>query len=79
MPVYIAIQYTNFLFLIKMSKKIWDIYKNKKVRLYIIDGDKIRPRDGVFIDYDDTHVIMKIDNKDISFLRNSIKRIEGKD
>lgn len=67
------------MFCFYMDKKIWDIYKNKRVRLYIIDGEKIRPRDGVFVDYDETHIIMKVDNKDISFLRNSIKRVEIKE
>lgn len=64
-----------------MKKKIWDIYKDKRVRLYIIDGEKIRPRDGIFIDYDESHIILKTDDNEIpiSFLRDSIKRIEVKE
>jgi len=64
-----------------MKEKIWDLYKNKKVRLYVIDGNKIRPRDGIFIDYDETHVFLTIlsDSIPTPFLRSSIKRLEIKE
>jgi len=63
------------------NKKIWDLYKNKQVRLFIIDGEKIRPRDGIFLDLDETHIFILIDDKEepVSFLRSSIKRVEVRD
>jgi hypothetical protein len=60
------------------EKEIWDKYKGKKVRLIVIDGYEVRPRDGIFLDYNETHVFLEIDGKTlpVSFLRSSIKRIE---
>jgi hypothetical protein len=60
------------------KSKVLELYKGKKVTLFIIDGDKIRPRDGIFIDYDSSYIFLQVDGKNlpISFLRDTIKRIQ---
>ncbi len=64
-----------------MISKIWDKYKNKKVRLIVEDIPHPRPKDGILIDIDDTHVFLQIQNKKtpVPFSKHSIKRIELKE
>lgn len=64
-----------------MENRTWNLYKGKKVRLFVIDNSKkIYPRDGVFEDYDNTHIFLKIDGKKIpsAFLKSTIKRVDLK-
>ena len=62
------------------SSKYWKELKGKKVRLIIIDGKKIKPRDGIFKDSDDTHVFLEITKGSFPkpFLKSNIKRIDIK-
>ena len=57
----------------------WKGQVGKKIKLFIEDNNKIRPRDGILKDIDDYHVILEIYGKDILFSRSSIKRMEVKD
>ncbi|MCK5624984.1 hypothetical protein KAI04_04030 [Candidatus Pacearchaeota archaeon] len=61
-----------------MISDLWEKYKEKQVRLIIMDGNKIYPRDGIFKDIDDFHIFLKIEGKSkpIPFSRNTIKRVE---
>jgi hypothetical protein len=72
----------------------WELYKNRKVRLFIIDSDgQIKTRDGIFYDSSETHLFIFLTKKAMgnynlnieystiptSFLKTSIKRVEVKD
>ncbi len=58
----------------------WKNFKNKEVRLLVDDFPHPRPRDGTFIDIDDTHIFLKVKDKlnPVPFARNKIKRVELK-
>lgn len=64
----------------------WKQFKGKKVRLIIEDTPHPRHKDGIFIDYDSTHIFLEIsgnlfsDNKTkiVPFSRQSIKRVDFK-
>ena len=62
------------------TSKYWEKFKGKKVRLIIIDYPHPKARDGIFIDYDSTHIFLQIgnDSEPKPFLRTSIKRIDKK-
>lgn len=61
-----------------ITSKEWLKYEGKKVRLVIIDGKHLRPRDGIFIDCDSTHIFLQIndDEPPKPFLKTSIKRVD---
>jgi len=61
--------------------KIWEGYKNKKVRLIVEDVPHPRPKDGILIDIDDTHIFLltQYNKTPIPFSKHSIKRIELKE
>lgn len=61
-----------------MNNKHWKNYINKRVRLIIEDIPYPRPKDGIFIDIDETHIFLLLDNKEFPtpFLRTSVKRVE---
>ena len=68
-----------------MKKDNWKEYEGKKVRLMINDyltdfeghyKQIVKPRDGECIGVDETHVHLKINGEQKSFLRSSIKRVE---
>jgi hypothetical protein len=65
-----------------MINKIWKEYKGKRVRLIIEDFNSFpKPKDGLFIDSDETHIFLQLDNKvtPIPFLKSSVKRIDIKE
>ena len=61
-----------------MTSKLWKEYTNKKIILLIEDTPYPRKREGILIDYDETHVWLQTDvrKEPIPFLRSSIKRID---
>jgi hypothetical protein len=60
-----------------MISKLWDKYKNKQVTLIVMDDNRVRKRDGIFLDDDDTHVFLQteFEEEPVGFLKTSIKRI----
>ena len=60
------------------SSIYWKNYKGKNVRLIIEDGKYPRPKDGLLIDYDDTHIFLQINDTEPPkpFGRLSIKRVD---
>ena len=60
----------------------WENLKGKQVRLIVEDSPYPRPKDGILEDVDETHVWLKIINKQTGieeikpFSRVSIKRID---
>jgi len=62
------------------NSKYWNKYIGKRVRLIVKDSKYVRPRDGIFVDIDDTHIFLLVDNAKVPkpFLREDIKRVELK-
>ncbi len=60
---------------------MWKQFLNRKVRLIVEDGDYPRPKDGILVEVDDTHIWLKIEGKKlpVPFSRVSIKRVEDKE
>lgn len=56
----------------------WSLYIGKRVRLIVEDFPYPKPKDGILIDFDDTHLWLKLEGKQlpIPYLRSSIKRLE---
>jgi hypothetical protein len=61
-----------------MKKELWDKYKGKHIKLLIEDVPYPKKKDGLCLDYDETHIWLQTDFSDepIGFLKSSIKRIE---
>ena len=64
-----------------MEKGKWNLYLNKLVRLIVEDGQYPRPKDGILVEIDDTHVWLIISGKKLPmpFLRSTIRRMELKE
>lgn len=60
------------------TSKYWQKFKGKKVRLIIEDTPYPRSKDGIFVDYDNTHIFLQIENVEEPkpFSRHSIKRVD---
>jgi hypothetical protein len=60
---------------------LWNEYIGKKVRLIIVDEPFPKPKDGILIQEDKTHIWLEIDGKTtpVPFLKTTIKRVEIKD
>ena len=57
------------------------IYLNKKIRLFIDDGDKVFPRDGILKDFDEFNYYLRMlqgpkRGQTLGFLRSTVRRIE---
>lgn len=57
---------------------VWEQYLNKEVRIMIEDSPFPKPRDGIFINYNTTHIFLKVINKElpVPFLITTIRRID---
>lgn len=63
----------------KRTKNIWQLYIGKQVRIIVDDYNSYpKPRDGIFISEDNTHIFLKLDNQDLPkpFLKTTIRRVE---
>jgi len=59
--------------------KNWKEYKGKRIRLMIEDTDRtVRPRDGIFIDEDETFLWLKMDSITLPkpFLKSTVRRVD---
>lgn len=66
---------------IETERKGASIYLNKEIRLFIEDGDRTFPRDGILRDFDEVNYYVQMlqgAKKDlvIAFLRTTVRRIE---
>jgi hypothetical protein len=57
------------------------IYLNKKIRLFIDDGNKVFPRDGILKDFDEFNYYLEMlhgrkKGQTLGFLRSTVRRIE---
>ena len=57
------------------------IHINRRIRLFIKEGDDVFPRDGILLDFDESHLHVEMlrgskAGKTLSFLRTSVWRID---
>lgn len=61
------------------TEQYWSQYIGKKVRLIIEDKPFPKPKDGYFLEHDDTHVVLKLESDEIKlFLKATIRRVDLK-